>query len=856
MRASLSPAALAGAILLLLPCASQAYLIQTFSGPRGPVQQHWGADRISYYIDAAGTDDMEPAAAIDLLRSSFQVWESVPTCRISFDDRGVVSGSTPRSTDRVNLIIFDETGAWLEAPPETGIIALTRINSDANTGKIIDADIIFNGRDHRFGTGRTDRVELADVAVHEIGHLLGLEHTPLDGAAAVRPTMNPYYRGDGPGEARTLEADDVAGISSLYPTAAFTAGTATVTGRVTDQEEAPVFGAHIVAVTAAGGGAIGTVTGAYPWLGDAGTFSLAGLPPGAYYLRLAPVDGAVTEENFSGIFHDFSTGFPGEYYDNAADQARATALSVAAGERLTGIDFTTGLVHGNLPYVADLLEPTNTPDSLGPYAVRLRLLRTERAVLQLRYDEGAIAAVPMEHAAGDTFVALIPGQPAGTRISYRVDAFGGDGLRLTYPSEDAWADFEVISLSGAALVFTAVRDEDVVSIFDTGLEREVARVRAGDEPIQVVATPGGDAVFVSNLASSEITVIDAATLQVRARLRAGDDPLDLAVSPDGRTAYVANSGEGSVTAIDVTTGAATTHPVVGIAAGPYGIAVAGPGKLVYLTDLGADQVVAVDGTGAVVTRIPVVDQPRSLAATPDGRRLYVTSFATGRVSVIDAVSNQVTATLSLPVAGTFAVAVSPDGSRTYLTSHSDDAVLAIDARTDTLMAAIALGSNPRALSFTASGDSLLVTSASSGQVHLLRVADNQLLGSYATGAGPRGVAAVPALWRGAAVTAVPSAPRPVTFELEPAYPNPFNAGTSFAFTLRSEDGGAVSATLAVHNVLGQRLRTLVQGPLATGRHLSAWDGLDEDGRDVGSGTYLVRLSTPGGQAVGKVLLLR
>lgn len=74
-----------------------------------------------------------------------------------------------------------------------------------------------------------------------------------------------------------------------------------------------------------------------------------------------------------------------------------------------------------------------------------------------------------------------------------------------------------------------------------------------------------------------------------------------------------------------------------------------------------------------------------------------------------------------------------------------------------------------------------------------------------------------------------------------AAPNPFNAGTTITFDL-PRDG---QVRIAVHDLAGRLIATLVDGAQAQGRHEVAWNGRDSRGRAVGSGVYLARVELPG-----------
>ncbi len=84
------------------------------------------------------------------------------------------------------------------------------------------------------------------------------------------------------------------------------------------------------------------------------------------------------------------------------------------------------------------------------------------------------------------------------------------------------------------------------------------------------------------------------------------------------------------------------------------------------------------------------------------------------------------------------------------------------------------------------------------------------------------------------------------------FPNPCNPGTTIRFRLPR----ALSARLDLFAADGTRVRALAAGDFAAGDHDLFWDGRDEQGRDVASGTYLLRLDAAGEQQVHKLALVR
>jgi hypothetical protein len=96
--------------------------------------------------------------------------------------------------------------------------------------------------------------------------------------------------------------------------------------------------------------------------------------------------------------------------------------------------------------------------------------------------------------------------------------------------------------------------------------------------------------------------------------------------------------------------------------------------------------------------------------------------------------------------------------------------------------------------------------------------------------------------------------RPQDFFLSPNHPNPFNAVTALALSVPGDEPAAVS--LRIYNVLGQEVRTLIDGPVMPGSHLMFWDGTDEAGSELASGVYFARMMSGRSSQCLKMVLAR
>lgn len=93
---------------------------------------------------------------------------------------------------------------------------------------------------------------------------------------------------------------------------------------------------------------------------------------------------------------------------------------------------------------------------------------------------------------------------------------------------------------------------------------------------------------------------------------------------------------------------------------------------------------------------------------------------------------------------------------------------------------------------------------------------------------------------------------PVHTYISQNYPNPFNSSTIIAFSL-SEPSNTI---ITIYNLLGQKVKTVVEEQLPAGNHIAVWDGRNETGSSVSTGIYLFRIEAGSFSETKKLVLLR
>jgi len=209
-----------------------------------------GGAAITMVINSTG-QAQAPTRGFDQIRQGFAAWSRDPEAKFRYADGGFTSAAGLRF-DGVNAVSFNDPDGIMDPPVNcSGTLAMggfsrstteSRVVNGTTFMRILDGDVVFNDGWQGCGFYETF-ANFAEVATHELGHVLGLGHS-------TDPAATMYASAHFDGRGASLRADDLAGLRFIYPA---TAAPELTLGFTTPANGATVSGSTTVRVAATGG---------------------------------------------------------------------------------------------------------------------------------------------------------------------------------------------------------------------------------------------------------------------------------------------------------------------------------------------------------------------------------------------------------------------------------------------------------------------------------------------------------------------------------------------------------------------------------------------------------------------------
>ena len=436
-------------------------------------------------------------------------------------------------------------------------------------------------------------------------------------------------------------------------------------------------------------------------------------------------------------------------------------------------------------------------------------------------------------------------------------------------------------------IYSANKGRDSVAIIDGEGDSLIATVDAGDTPYALAYNPTYNKIYCANQYSDNVTIIDGEGDWVIATKGVGAYPGALAYNSADNKIYCANGGDDDVSVIH----GASNSVIATVNLWYFGLAWCKAGVLgynptdnkIYCTAnhwnfgvpvRGSVQIISWNGAAdSVIASVSIQFNSTALAYNPTNNKIYCANFygSNNFVTIIDGAGDSALATVEVgDVPG--ALAYNDTNNKIYCANRVSDNVTIIDGEGDSVIATVEVGDFPMALVYNPQNNKIYCGNSESNNVTIIDGEGDSVIAAVEVGALPFALAhnstdnkIYCANYNSSSISVIACSPPSAVeedretqlipdFSLRQNYPNPFNPRTVVRYSISS--ARSRHTTLAIYNILGQKVRTLVDRPQARGNYEVIWDAKDDEGREVAGGIYFCQLKAGGFTQAKKMIILK
>ena len=334
MKLRLRCASVLAALLAVLPASAYYHFNSYINGLAAPQKFDLNAlpgKTVTFFVSGSGPAQFSATdtfgSVLSQIRQAAAAWNNVSTSDLRVAFGGLENVATLQNAAGGDVVFEDlPPGVYGFGGPTA---TLSPVFSEGGPFVPVTRSVVHLNRNLTALPGPSYNETFFLTVVHEMGHALGLQHTFTSSAMSTATTRATTL-------SRPIDADDIAGISLLYPNPGF-AQFGSIAGRITAAGQ----GVHLASVVAirAGSGAISAMTA------PDGTYRIAGVPAGQYfvYVHSVPLDADIRGPwNSDGSTVAASGPISASFYPGSTSLQQAAPVSVQAGAVRDGVNIAVG----------------------------------------------------------------------------------------------------------------------------------------------------------------------------------------------------------------------------------------------------------------------------------------------------------------------------------------------------------------------------------------------------------------------------------------------------------------------------------------------------------------------------------